>query len=300
MLALENEFDVEFPDRMLRARRLRERGRRSATPSKSWPARPPRERRDGAKPTFARRHPAHRRRGRGAGRGRGRSRRPLPARDRRRASSDGALSAYVPGVPGGGRRRARRRSPRRASSSLACLLRRRDGATRCTRSRSPASIAPRDRRAVLRRLPRRARRAAAADRVGDLRGRSRRRPALEHRGASTPDGDDVRLREAGADDLVRRSRRRPAHDAASQPGRPSAAIRCSCSPAAPRRRSSRRARWDSLGMRGTCSPGFVVRAQVTPRARPAGRRSPTSPRRRWCRSRTSCGRTCGSASPPPP
>ena len=58
--------------------------------------------------------------------------------------------------------------------------------------------------------------------------------------------------------------------------------------------------WDPLGMRGTCSPGYVVRATFAPEQVLADAVLDASRASRWCRSRTSCGRTCGWASPPTP
>ena len=58
--------------------------------------------------------------------------------------------------------------------------------------------------------------------------------------------------------------------------------------------------WDPMGMRGTCSPGYVVRGDLPDRAGPADPVLDASARNRWCRSRTSCGPTCGSASRPTP
>ena len=53
-------------------------------------------------------------------------------------------------------------------------------------------------------------------------------------------------------------------------------------------------------MRGTCSPGFVVRADARRPSRSSRRRSRRSPPSRWSRSPTSSGRTSGSGSPPTP
>ena len=56
--------------------------------------------------------------------------------------------------------------------------------------------------------------------------------------------------------------------------------------------------WDTLGMRGTCSPGFVVRAQFAAEQVLAGAVRRGDEPVASCRCRTSCGRTCGWASPP--
>ena len=55
--------------------------------------------------------------------------------------------------------------------------------------------------------------------------------------------------------------------------------------------------WDVLGMRGTCSPGYVGRAPSSRPSRCWPSRLPRSPPSRWSRSPTSCGHTCGSGSP---
>ena len=57
------------------------------------------------------------------------------------------------------------------------------------------------------------------------------------------------------------------------------------------------ATWDPLGMRGTCSPGYIVRAKFRPN-RSCRLLSRRSARSRWCRSRTSSGRICGWGSRP--
>ena len=52
--------------------------------------------------------------------------------------------------------------------------------------------------------------------------------------------------------------------------------------------------WDVLGMRGTCSPGFTVRAPLPRRADRRHAVLDAWPPSRWSRSPTSSGRTCGS------
>ncbi len=51
--------------------------------------------------------------------------------------------------------------------------------------------------------------------------------------------------------------------------------------------------WDPLGMRGTCSPGFTVKAEVTAEQALPAPFSAIAPPRRWSRSPTSSGRMSG-------
>ena len=66
------------------------------------------------------------------------------------------------------------------------------------------------------------------------------------------------------------------------------ATRCSCSCTRPTSRSRRPTTWDTMGMRGTCSPGFKLTSTVTGEQIVPGSFADAS-RRRWCRTRTSCG-----------
>ena len=299
MLALEDAFDVEFPDEMLK---------RSVFESVASIT-------DGARPA------------RSAGRmtRRGRSRRRVPRRRRPRSPTRSppshaddvdrqarfpveavdalreqrALSALRARVARRRRRLASTRSPRRASSSAAAAARAR-WSSPCTRSRSATIVRHLGDGRVLRGLPAPAGRRAAADRLrrpprsapaatwASPSPRSRRSTAtaarrFEKQAPTVSYG-------AHADDLLTTLRAHP--DA--EPGDQVAVLHA-------RRRSTElepHGTWDPLGMRGTCSPGFVVARRRSTPSRRCRRRSRRSPPRRWSRSPTCCGRTSGWASPP--
>ena len=246
MLALEAAFDIEFPDAMLKRTRLPERqlDQRGARDARGRGVTPRAIDRDQA---FLDGDPADRRRRR-------RARTPtdvdrdarFPAETVDALREEGALSAFVPDRARRRRGLASRRRRPRASSSAAAA--------------APAAMvfamhqiqvashrAPPRRGALVRGLPARPRPRAAADRVGDVRGRDRRR----HRPLDR--GGDARATTAASPS---RSRRRPCRTAptpttCSRPcaatPTPSPATRSSCSRSATRRRSSRSGTWDPLG-----------------------------------------------------
>ena len=223
-----------------------------------------------------------------------------PRRSTRCASERRAVARSCPTELGGGGVVVRGASPRPASSSAAAAAPAR-WSSPCTRSRSPRIVRHLDGAPWFEDYLRDARRRAAPDRLGHLRGRHRRRHGpLDRRGRRPATTARARFEKqaptvsygAHADDLLTtaapRARRR-----ARRPGR-------RAHPPRPARRSSRPGTWDPLGMRGTCSPGFVVRAEFAPEQVLADAVPDASRPSRWSRSRTSCGRTCGSASPPTP
>ena len=106
------------------------------------------------------------------------------------------------------------------------------------------------------------------------------------------DGDGASSSTRTLDHLLRRAGRRPPRHRRAARRTRRRTIRSSCSCARRTTRSTQKGAWDTLGMRGTCSP--PVQAD-SPRARTGQifeRRSPTSRARRWSRSPTSSGRPC--------
>ena len=209
-----------------------------------------------------------------AQRRRRRPQRALPRRDDRRAARGRALSAFAPrssagrrllrgARPGLLRARPPLRRQRHGLRDAPDPGRRRSSAT--STSRVPGS------RTYLRRDLRR----AAAGRLGHLRdghGRRHGRSVAARRAAAA---GQLRFDKqaptvsygAYADDLAhhRAPRRR---GRAVRPGR-------SCSRAPIRHELEPQGTWDPLGMRGTCSPGYVVRAEIDAEADPARPASPT-------------------------
>ena len=246
--------------------------------------------------------PPHRRRGRGPARRRRRPRRALPARDDRRAARGGrARRPSSPSELGGGGVSFEALAAAPASSSAAAAAPA-PWSSRCTRSRSSTIVRHLDDGALVRGLPARASPptsawsprspprsapaatwAARSPRVDARRRRRRARSRSRRRPSATA---------SYADDLLTTLRRDP--DA--EPRRPGRW----CSPARASTTLEPTGTWDPLGMRGTCSPGYVVRADVRRPSRCCRRRSRASRPSRWSRSRTSSGRTCGWASPPTP
>ena len=180
-----------------------------------------------------------------------------------------ALSAFVPAALGGARGFVRR-----ACGSLLrarqALRRERDGlrdASDPGRDARPARGEP----ALLRSIISPPRCRAAADRLGHLRSRDRRRHGQLGRRADAGRWRS-QLHQAGAHRLLRRLCRRPADHA------PPLARRRGRRPGArpdPRRPASLdpQGTWDPFGMRGTCSPGYVVSPTF---AAGADRRAPFS------------------------
>ena len=151
--------------------------------------------------------------------------------------------------------------------------------------------------AVLRPLhARQPRRAAGARRVDHVGERHVRRHALEHlRGRGRRRSHDAR--EGRDDGVVRRARRRAARDVPARAPMPRRAIRCSCCSRKASTRSSRAA----PGTRSACAARAAPARSSPARAAPSRScrvASPIRRRRRWCRTRTSCGPRCGPASPP--
>ena len=195
--------------------------------------------------------------------------------------------------------RAGRPRRRHARARARCARRSRQPAARaawcspCTTSRSPASRATALASPFFRELPARARRAAALSprspprsasggdtRSQHLRGRARRRPLQARQGR------DHRL--------LRRARRRPPRHLPPRRRTRRRATRCWCSCA---RTTTRSTQTDDLGHAGHArhlQPRLQADVRGPRGADPARRRSPTRRRRRWCRSRTSSGRRCGS------
>ena len=171
--------------------------------------------------------------------------------------------------------------------------------SRCIRSRSRASSAPRDGSEWFEDYLRCARDGAASDRVGDVGGRDRWRHRPFDRCGRRPMTTGLHVREAGADRELRRVRRRPVDHGCGARRMPTAATR-----------STVLTRKDQVELEPTGHVGSVRHARhVLARIR---RCAPRSRRSRSCRSRSRpsarrrwfpylascCGRTSGSASPP--
>ena len=205
-----------------------------------------------------------RRRGRGAARRRRRPRGALPA-ETIDALREAARAVGVRARRARRRRRLVRGDRRAPASSSAAAAAPARWSSRCTRSRSRRSCATS--------TTRRGSRTTCATLAGEQRliasvtsevgtgGDMGRSIAAVTAGRATA---RCTLREAGADGQLRRPRRRPPHDAAPRARRRARRPGPRADAAATRSTLEQTGTWDPLGMRGTCSPGFVVRAEFAP------------------------------------
>ena len=162
------------------------------------------------------------------------------------------LSAYVPAALGGG------------GCSLRELIEMCEALGRALRgdgddlrhAPDPGGVprAPRAGRPLFRAYLRRARGRAAAHRVGDLGGRRRRRHATQRLRRGAAASERFRLEKDAHHHLLRRAGRRPAGHRAARARLRRRATRCWCSSRRRTTSSSSTGTWDTLGMRGTCSP----------------------------------------------
>ncbi len=207
MLGLEDAFDIEFPDEMLK---------RSVFESIAAIAAAVRELRSGragmSVAVDRRRSTLRRRRARGSPRGRGRPRRrrrprrPLPARGVDALREAGALGGARPSRAGRRRACSLPALARALPRARPALLGDARWCSPCTRSRSRRSSATSSPGAWFEGYLARARRRAAADRLGHLRDRHRRRhgPLDRRRRPRAGDGS-LHVREAGPDGELRRA-----------------------------------------------------------------------------------------------
>ena len=173
--------------------------------------------------------------------------------------AEGALSAFVPAAYGGdglALRDRRRRGVRARPSLRGQRHGLRDAPDPGRDASCVTSTGRRGSRATCASLVAR----PAADRVGDVGDRDRRRHRPVDRGGDARRTTAASPSRSGPDRVVRRPGRRPAHDPAPQP-------RCRARRPGPRPDQrdqttlEQTGTWDPLGMRGTCSPGFAVRAR---------------------------------------
>ena len=182
--------------------------------------------------------------------------------DRWRCASERALSAFIP------RSSAAAGSPSRRLAAACFELGRRCGASAMVFAMHQIQVVT-----IVRHLEdapwfedylRDVASRAAPDRLGDLRGRHRRRHGSLDRRRDAGRGRRLQLREAGADRQLRRVRRRPADHAAPRSGRRARRPGGRAHAHASRPRSSRPA----PGTRSACAararPGYVVRAEFAP------------------------------------
>ena len=206
-----------------------------------------------------------------------------------------ALSALIPEEFGGG-------GVSFEAIAAACFeLGRRCGASAMVFAMHQIQIAcdraPPRRGAVVRGLPARRRERAAARRVRHVRGRHRRRHGSIDRRGHAGERRPRHLREAGADRLATAPTPTTCSPRCGGPPMPSRATRSSRSPAGPdHARADRHL--------GPARDARHLLARLRRPRRVRRRAGPPDPllggrdRSRWSRSRTSSGRTCGSASPP--
>ena len=262
MLALEDAFDFEFSEKMLKKSTFESIGAIRAGSLEMTAG----DRDDDGRTTMPT-MTACRRRGRPHGRHRRRGGRTRPPRDvderagspRRRSTPCRPRGCWPHWCPPS-RVAEARPSPRcpRAWWPSAGAVRRAPWSSPCTTSRWPAwSVTGTS--ALLRELPGRAGRAPVPAGLGHDRGGHRGRCPVQHlrprgRRRAVPGG------EAGAGDLLRRRRRRRAGDGPSHGRQPRASdqVIVLCRP--PGLELEQVGEWNALGFRGTCSTGFVLRA----------------------------------------